>query len=62
VRLLGVGMSDLQTLQQGDLFSSTAAAKGTRLDTAIDGIRDRFGSAILTRASLLSRLARGSEP
>ncbi len=58
VRLLGVGVSDLQTLQQGDLFSSAGPAKGARLDSAIDGIRDRFGSGMLTRASLLDGLKR----
>jgi DNA polymerase-4 len=52
VRLLGVGVSDLQTSVQADLFGASLAA-GSRLDTAIDGIRDRFGSGILTRASLL---------
>ena len=62
VRLLGVGVSDLQTARQGDLFSSAVPAKGSRLDTAIDGIRDRFGSDMLTRASLLSRTASGSGP
>jgi DNA polymerase IV len=52
VRLLGVGVSDLQTVQQRDLFADTPAA-GSRLDTAIDGIRGRFGEKLLTRASLL---------
>jgi DNA polymerase-4 len=55
VRLLGVGVGDLGTLQQPDLFAA-AAAQGTRLDAAIDGIRDRFGRNMLTRASLLTRL------
>ncbi|MEP6885755.1 MAG: DNA polymerase IV, partial [Gammaproteobacteria bacterium] len=54
VRLLGVGVSELHTLQQADLFADVPA-QGARLDTAIDGIRDRFGSAMLTRASLLTR-------
>jgi DNA polymerase-4 len=52
VRLLGVGVSDLQTVQQRDLFTDGPAA-GSRLDTAIDGIRGRFGDKLLTRASLL---------
>jgi DNA polymerase IV len=52
VRLLGVGVSDLQMLVQADLFGGSPAQM-SRLDTAIDGIRDRFGSGILTRASLL---------
>jgi DNA polymerase-4 len=52
VRLLGVGVSELHTQQQADLFADVPT-QGARLDTAIDGIRDRFGSAMLTRASLL---------
>ena len=57
VRLLGVGVGDLQTPRQADLFG---AGRGSRLDIAIDGIRDRFGSGMLTRASLL-RGSSGSE-
>jgi len=55
VRLLGVGVGDLQVLQQADLFAPAMATppKGSRLDTAVDGIRDRFGASMLTRASLL---------
>jgi hypothetical protein len=41
-------------LPQGDLFGS-GSAQGSRLDLAIDGIRDRFGPDMLTRASLLAR-------
>jgi DNA polymerase-4 len=59
VRLLGVGVSDLQMLPQRDLFAGDSTP-GSRLDTAIDGIRDRFGSDMLTRASLLSRSPGGS--
>jgi DNA polymerase-4 len=58
VRLLGVGVSDLQMLPQGDLFGG-GAADGSRLDAAIDGIRNRFGSDMLTRASLISRTPGG---
>ena len=61
VRLLGVGVSDLQTLPQADLFAG-GLAQSSRLDSAIDGIRDRFGSDMLTRASLLSRTPSGSDP
>jgi DNA polymerase IV len=59
VRLLGVGVSDLQTLQQADLFSGPGAPS-SRLDEAIDGIRGRFGAGMLTRASLLSSTQNGS--
>ncbi|HEV7612010.1 MAG TPA: DNA polymerase IV [Steroidobacteraceae bacterium] len=61
VRLLGVGVSDLQILRQADLFAP-GPTPNSRLDSAIDGIRGRFGSDMLTRASLLSRSSRGSEP
>jgi DNA polymerase-4 len=54
VRLLGVALSNLRTLQQPDLFADVPAA-GSRLDAVVDGIRDRFGTAVLTRASLLPR-------
>jgi DNA polymerase IV len=52
VRLLGVGVGDLQAIRQADLFSSPGSS---RLDATIDGIRDRFGPLVLTRASLLPR-------
>ena len=54
VRLLGVGLSNLRTLQQPDLFAGVPSA-GSQLDAVIDGIRDRFGTTLLTRASLLPR-------
>jgi len=54
VRLLGVGVSDLRTSPQRELFAAESA-RGSPLDTAIDGIRGRFGLEKLTRASLLSR-------
>jgi len=59
VRLLGVGVSDLQTSVQADLFG-TSPGESSRLDMAIDGIRDRFGSGMLTRASLLPGTPGGS--
>jgi DNA polymerase-4 len=54
VRLLGVGVGDLRTLTQTDLFSP-GPPKESRLDAAIDGIRGRFGTELLTRASQLTR-------
>ena len=59
LRLLGVGTGDLGTLRQPDLFV-TEPAKDTRLDAAVDDIRGRFGSGLLTRASLLPRGPRSS--
>ena len=55
VRLLGVGVGDLQILLQSDLFLGQLPNSSARLDTAVDGIRDRFGQGFLTRASLLPR-------
>jgi DNA polymerase-4 len=52
IRLLGVGVSDLQLSPQRELFGE-GGAQVSRLDSAIDGIRERFGTGMLTRASLL---------
>ncbi len=54
LRLLGVGTGELCTPRQGDLFSAETP-EDARLDAAVDGIRHRFGSSVLTRASLLPR-------
>ena len=59
VRLLGVGVGDLQISMQADLFAG-GPAHGSRLDTVVDSIRGRFGSEILTRASLLPGRGSGS--
>jgi DNA polymerase IV len=53
VRLLGVGVSGLHEGIQRDLFS--AASVPARLDSTVDGIRERFGKDALTRASLLQK-------
>jgi DNA polymerase IV len=60
VRLLGVGVGHLQSRLQDDLFADTKPPAETRLDAAVDGIRSRFGNAVLTRASLLPRTPGGS--
>jgi DNA polymerase-4 len=63
VRLLGVGCGQLQTLRQTDLFAQSGAPhRNSRLDATVDGIRDRFGSGLVTRASLLPRSSGGSDP
>jgi DNA polymerase-4 len=61
VRLLGVGAADLHRPQQTDLFLAPQP-KDSRLDAAVDGIRDRFGRAALTRASSLARPRGGAGP
>jgi DNA polymerase-4 len=53
VRLLGVGVSELHEGIQRDLFA--AASGPARLDSTVDGIRERFGKGSLTRASLLQK-------
>jgi len=63
VRLLGVGASQLTEAEQLDLFSAPpanvasntphAAANTSRLDTALDAIRQKFGPNALTRAGNL---------
>ena len=64
VRLLGVGVGDLQTLRQTDLFSQGAAGAPSRslIDATVDGIRERFGMQGVTRASLLPRETGGNGP
>jgi DNA polymerase-4 len=59
VRLLGVGVGDLQVLRQADLFGE---GTGAPIDATIDGIRDRFGVKGVTRASLLPRTPGGTGP
>ncbi len=54
VRLLGVGLNDLEATRQADLFLMEPP-RDARLDATVDGIRRRFGSKLLTRASLLPR-------
>ncbi len=61
VRLLGVGVGDLQMLKQADLFAE-GPERNSVLDATVDGIRGRFGSGLLTRASLLPRAPGGSDP
>ena len=54
VRLLGVGVGDLQVVRQTDLFVQ-GAAKTSKLDAVVDDIRGRFGTALMARACTLPR-------
>jgi DNA polymerase-4 len=58
VRLLGVSATALEDTAQEDLFAVADGARGTRLDSALDAIRDRFGGAAVSRASSLGRTRR----
>ncbi len=71
LRLLGVALRDLVPATQLDLFTSVAPqagerpsatpngqAAGARLDPTLDGIRARFGSKAVTRASAIPRQER----
>jgi DNA polymerase-4 len=68
VRLLGVGVNHLHVADQMDLFAQPVAMPGgaaagpgaTALDSAMDQIRERFGSLALRRGSALPE-ARGDE-
>ena len=61
VRLLGVGVNHLHAADQLDLFAPPAAAPtATALDSAVDLIRERFGTLAVRRGSALP-VARGAE-
>ena len=53
VRLLGVGVSALSRTRQPGLFDLPGDAGGDPVDVATDRIRERFGSAALSRARSL---------
>jgi DNA polymerase-4 len=55
LRLLGVGVSDLQPATQLDLFTAPQTARNRELDATIDRIRERFGKGVLAPASSLPR-------
>jgi len=53
VRLLGVGGSKLMPELQSDMFDTTPFAAPSELDETVDRIRDKFGSASVSRARSL---------
>lgn len=55
LRLLGVSATELLPAVQGDLFASASPTAESRLDGALDEIRQRFGASAVARASLLAR-------
>jgi DNA polymerase-4 len=68
VRLLGVGVNHLHAADQMDLFepprttTPAGAAQVTALDTAMDRIRERFGTLALRRGSALPEARGDDEP
>ncbi|NUO54373.1 MAG: DNA polymerase IV, partial [Polyangiaceae bacterium] len=58
-RLAGVAAKDLVRVGdgQGDLFADAEAARRTRLEQALLGVRTRFGNESVTVAALHSPLA-----
>jgi DNA polymerase-4 len=58
LRLLGVGVGELATAEQLDLFAEPASVRGTRLDATVDLIRAKYGTAGVVRGSSLGRRAR----
>ncbi len=59
LRLLGVGVSDLQPATQLDLFTVPQTSRNRELDAAVDRIRERFGKGVLAPASSLPRKREG---
>ena len=54
VRLTGVSASSLTTLSNAELFPDPARARRERLATTTRALRERFGAAGVTRASLIA--------
>ena len=55
LRLLGVGVSDLGEEMQADLFADPGSTRNRQLDSAVDAIRQKFGSVALRPASAIPR-------
>jgi hypothetical protein len=53
VRLLGVGVGDLEAAMQMNLFAAPESSRNKRVDAAVDRVRERFGNVALRPASSL---------
>ncbi len=53
LRLLGVVLGELAPAAQIGLFEGTPGGSGERLDSALDQVRERFGSRALRRGNML---------
>jgi len=62
VRLLGVGVANLQRSQNPPTTLFDPSEKLRRVSRVVDRIKDRFGERSLTRARLLEPSGRGEEP
>lgn len=60
IRLLGVGGSNLSPAAQRDLFSDVPGPAASRVDLAVDEIRDRFGTTSVSRARTLDKPRSGN--
>jgi len=60
IRLLGVGGSNLSPAEQRDLFSDVPGPAASRVDLAVDEIRDRFGTTSVSRARTLDKPRSGN--
>ncbi len=55
ITLVGVAVANLADARPVQLALPFDRASGTALDTAVDEVRDRFGTAAVSRAVLLGR-------
>jgi DNA polymerase-4 len=58
LRLLGVGVTELSTTQQLELFTAPESQRNRALDSAMDQIRERYGTQSVRRAAHLNRPSR----
>jgi DNA polymerase-4 len=62
VTLVGIAVANLDDDRVVQLALPFDRQSGSALDTALDGVRDRFGSSAVTRAVLLGRRTGESVP
>ncbi len=56
IRLLGVGVHNLEPAAQLDLFGDPASTRDRRIDAALDSLRARFGPEALRRGAAAGRV------